>query len=169
MIYYGIFSSIQTYAAQIWGQIQSKHVNRIIKLQDRAIRIINFAKYCDSRNPLCHKSNILNFNDNLNLQNFLLVYDSLKGNLPSALNKTFTFVRDMHEHNTRSSVLNQVTLPKVKTQIYGLKSVIYQAGSFWNSIMKIYTQTNFLKKTKYFCKKVITKHLLENYNIIPTY
>ena len=43
MIYYGIFSSILTYAAQIWGQIQSKQVNRVIKLQDRAIRIINFA------------------------------------------------------------------------------------------------------------------------------
>ena len=87
MIYYGIFSSTLTYAAQIWGQIQNQHINRVIKLQDRAIRIINFARYCDSRNPLYLKSNILKFNDNLNLLNFLFVYDSLKCNLPSIFNK----------------------------------------------------------------------------------
>ena len=45
MIYYGIFSSILTYASQIWGQIENKQVNRVIKLQDRAIRIINFANF----------------------------------------------------------------------------------------------------------------------------
>ena len=164
MIYYGIFSSILTYAAQIWGQIQSKHINRVIKLQDRAIRIINFAQYCDSRNPLYHKSNILKFNDNLDLQNFLFVYDSLKGNLPVTLNKTYNFTSDLHDYNTRYSRLNQVVLPKVRTQVYGIKSVIFQAGSFWNNIIKTYPHIDFLNKSKSFCKKIVTKHILERYN-----
>ena len=50
MIYYGIFSSILTYAAQIWGQMQGKHVNRVLKLQDKALRIINFVNFWHTRN-----------------------------------------------------------------------------------------------------------------------
>ena len=37
-IYFGIFSSILTYSAQIWGQHHNNHVKRIIKLQDKAIQ-----------------------------------------------------------------------------------------------------------------------------------
>ena len=44
-IYYGIFSSILTYGCQIWGQTQNKNVNCVIKLQDKAIRIINFVQF----------------------------------------------------------------------------------------------------------------------------
>ena len=46
-IYFGIFSSIIMYGAQIWGQNHNIHVKWIIKLQEKAIRIINFAEYHD--------------------------------------------------------------------------------------------------------------------------
>ena len=50
-IYYGIFSSRLTYGSQIWGQIQNKHVKRLTQLQNKAIRIINFASYCSTVEP----------------------------------------------------------------------------------------------------------------------
>ena len=171
MIYYGIFSSTLTYAAQIWGQIQSKHVNRVIKLQDKAIRIINFANNYQSRNPLYLKSNILKFSDNIRLQNFLYVYDSIKGNLPSILNYNFKFLHDrydVYDQITRSSsLLNQVDLPNARTQVYGKMSVNYQSASYWNTIINTYPHIDFLDKPKSFCKKNIHKHLIENYNITP--
>ena len=34
-----------TYGCQIWGQSRSTHVNRISRLQNRAMRIINFETY----------------------------------------------------------------------------------------------------------------------------
>ena len=108
----------------------------------------------------------MKYNDNIKLQNFLFVYDSLKGNLPTVLNKTFTYSRDIHDHNTRNSSLNHLTLPKVNTSIYGLKSVIYQAGSFWNNITKSYPEIDFINKPKSFCKKFITKHLIEKYKTL---
>ena len=51
-IYYGIFSSLMMYGSIVWGQFTNKNVARITKLQDKVIRIINFANYTDSRNPL---------------------------------------------------------------------------------------------------------------------
>ena len=101
MIYFGIFSSIMTYSVQIWGQIESINVNRISKLQDKAIRIINFANFWNSRNPLYFKSKILKLSDRIKLQNFLYVYDSLKGNLPSVLNNNYRYIHNIHDYNTR--------------------------------------------------------------------
>ena len=39
-IYFGIFSSLLNYGAQVWGQHHNCHIKRIIKLQDKAIRKI---------------------------------------------------------------------------------------------------------------------------------
>ena len=47
-IYFGIFSSLLMYGAQIWCQHYNKHLKRIIKIQDKAIRIINFVEYRES-------------------------------------------------------------------------------------------------------------------------
>ena len=44
-IYFGIFASIMNYGAQIWGQHMNQHVLRVIKLQNKAIRIMNFAQF----------------------------------------------------------------------------------------------------------------------------
>ena len=85
-IYFGIFHSLLTYGGQIWGQIKNKHFHRLEMLQNKAIRIINFAAYRASVNPLYKNSKILKLSDVINLQNFLLVRDDLKGELPSALN-----------------------------------------------------------------------------------
>ena len=50
-IYYGIFSSSLTYGSQIWGQFQNKHIKRLAQLQNKAIRIINFASYQSAVEP----------------------------------------------------------------------------------------------------------------------
>ena len=48
-------------------KFQNKHINRILKLQDKAIRVINFAQYNESRSPLHKNSKVLKFNDNIAL------------------------------------------------------------------------------------------------------
>ena len=77
-IYFGIFSSILTSSAQIWGQHHNNHVKRVIKLQDKSIRIINFAEYREPTLNLYKKSKILKFTDNITLNNYMYVHDSLK-------------------------------------------------------------------------------------------
>ena len=162
-IYYGIFSSLMTYGSQIWGQFQNKYVNRILKLQDKAVRIINFGSSFDSRNPLYCKSKILKLSDNIKLLNFIFVYDSIKNNLPSIFNNNFTRVNKYHNHNTRYATKNTVALPKIKTQIYGIKSIKYQSSSSWNYFLGKFAGKQLLDQTRSFCKNIITQNLLENY------
>ena len=160
-IYYGIFSSILTYGCQIWGQVQNKNVNRVIKLQDKAIRIINFAHFNATTKILYYNSKILKFSDIVILSNFAYVHNSLKDNLPSVLNNNFFFSKNVHNYNTRGSSLNKIMLPKAKTNVYGLKSIRYASSIAWNNIVSCFGDTNLLMKSKHYCKKVITQHLLE--------
>ena len=134
-IYYGIFSSTLTYGCQIWGQIQNKYVNRVIKLQDKAIRIINFAYFNASTKLLYYNSKILKFSDNIKLLNFAYVHNSLKGNLPSVLNNNFIFSKDVHNYNTRGSSLNKIMIHKAKMKVYGLKSLNYESSIAWNCLV----------------------------------
>ena len=159
-IYYGIFSSILTYGSQVWGQIQNKNINRLIKLQDKAVRTINFAHYQQSRNPLYEKSKILKFTDNIKTLNFLFVI--LKGNVPTALN-CLNLVQNVHTYNTRASHQQHISLPNVKTQIYGIKSIKFQSAQIWNTLAKKYSKIEFVTKTKAFCKRFLTKYFLESY------
>ena len=78
------------YGSLVWDQIQNRYVNRITKLQDIAIRIINFASSFASRNQLYKKSRILKFSDNIQLSNFLLVHASSNHSLPKVFKDTST-------------------------------------------------------------------------------
>ena len=51
-IYCAIFSSHMTYRCQIWGQNCSAHLIKISKLQNRALRIINFEDFNDNPSTL---------------------------------------------------------------------------------------------------------------------
>ena len=96
------------------------NTNRILKLQDKAIRVINLAQFNESRSPLYKNSKVLKFNDNVALLNFMYVFDSIKGNLPTILNYNFNPILNLHSYKTRCAEQHQMTLPQVKTQIYGL-------------------------------------------------
>ena len=120
------------YGSQIWGNNHNIHINRIIKLQDKALRILNFAHYRTPTSPLYKKSKILKFRDNITLNNFVFVHDSFKGILPHILNNNFVYLQNLHDHNTRISSLYHVKLPESNTLIYRINSITGQSARAWN-------------------------------------
>ena len=52
-IYYSLFNSHLIYACEIWGQIQNNTLfQRILRLQEKALRIINFKQHDTPSDPL---------------------------------------------------------------------------------------------------------------------
>ena len=162
-VYHAIFSSLMSYSAQIYGQSANKHVNRISKLQDKAIRIINFANFKTSRSNLYKQSKILKFFDQVKLLNFLFVHDCLNYNVPLALNNNFKLQGNRHSYMTKASLQNQVSLPKSNTQTYGIKSIMYQSCHIWNSMMDKHANKNLLIKSRNFCKRFIVLNMINDY------
>ena len=162
-IYFGIFSSILMYGAQIWGQCHNNHVKRVIKLQEKAIRIINFAEYHQPTSNLFNNSKILKFQDSISLKNFLYVHNSLKGHLPSIFTNKFEYLQEIHNHNTRISTLHCVKLPKSRTLAYGINSITGQSVRAWNYFQVNSSHDNLHLKSKGICKRLITNFILNSY------
>ena len=162
-IYFGIFSSLLTYGSQIWGQFCNKHICRLQRIQNKALRIINFANFRDPSTPLYHKSEILKISDHIKLQNFLFVHNALRGDLPLPLKNSFQIAAETHSLNTRGALQHKLLLPKARTQNYGLNSIKYKSAAFWNYIAGILPDKNFYLQTRNVCKKGITKYLIDTY------
>ena len=152
-----------TYCIQVWGQTFNKHISRIQRIQNKAIRIINFADFKDASTPLYHKSKILKATDHVKLQNFLHVHSSFKGSLPLPLKDDFQAITDTYSFNTRGATQSKIILPKVRTQNYGIYSIKYQSAAFWNVIMSEFPEEKLQTKSKFSCKKMITKRIIDGY------
>ena len=71
-IYHAIFSSHMIYSCQVFGQHHSAPMNKISKLQNRALRIINFEDYQATANPLYKRESILKISDHVKTQNIIM-------------------------------------------------------------------------------------------------
>ena len=131
MIYYGIFSSILTYASQIWGQ-HERIVNKLQILQNKALRVMYFCAPRSSANPLFKDSKILKLADFILLQNILFVHDNLRNKLPASLSDKFTFTNT--GNSTRNVRNNQLNSLKTRTNLYGSKSIESRCIDNWNSV-----------------------------------
>ena len=163
----GIFIDLQkafdTVDHFIWGLRRSNHFIRLERLQNKAIKIINFANFYDPILSLYKESKILKLSDNIKLLNFLYVLDDINHNIPPALENTFQLVANSHDYQTRKSVHHNVAVPNVRTTIYGLKSIKYQSCQEWNVFINHFKDNLLHTKSKSVCKKIICNFFFNTY------
>ena len=137
-IYHAIFSSHMVYGAQVWGQSLCKHNDNILRLQNKAMRILSFANYRDDANPHYIKHKILKISDHVQLQNCLFVYDYIKENLPDSFSDYFTKTKDFYMTETVNSGLGCLFTPFAHTTRYGLNSITRKCITSWNYFSKLF-------------------------------
>ena len=109
------FSSHLTCGCQIWGQSSTLHVNKIIKLQNRVLRIINFHAYDANPDALYRRNKILKLEDFIKLQSCLLVHDYMNNTLPSCFQDYYSKQNCMNYNvQTRNSTLGCLFVPNKK-------------------------------------------------------
>ena len=106
------------------------NIKRIANLQNKAIWIIIFPHY--QEHGIYYKgSNILKINDIVKWNNFLPAHDHFHNNLPVTFNNLFSYTKNIHSRDTRGSKQQQISLPKVNINDYGINSIKYQAIKTW--------------------------------------
>ena len=109
-IYFAIFDSYLSYCCLVWYQNFST-IQRIIILQKKAIRIINFQPRSFHTSPLFKQNSILKFQDKICLENILFISKYLNNLSPSIFNTWFSFSSDQHNCETsRSTQSNLIKL-----------------------------------------------------------
>ena len=107
-IYFAIFDSYLSYCCLVWAQNCST-IRRIVILQKKAIRIINYQPRNSHTSHLFKQSSILKFQDKICLENILFVSKSLNDLSPSVFNAWFRFSSDHHNYETSSSLHGKLT------------------------------------------------------------
>ena len=135
-IYFAIFNSHLIYACEIWGQEQKNTLfEKLIKLQEKALRTINFKNFDENANILFKDNKILKISDFISYKNTLLVRNSInRENLP-IFNEMFTTLNTDHNHNKRAR--NLLDIPLSQTTHYGVNSIKTKPISSWNTVQRI--------------------------------
>ena len=110
-IYNALFESHMRYICQIWGQTRNQNISDVVKLQKKAVRIINFSGKYTSTKPLFSKLKILSFDEIVSPQNCLLALNVLNNEVPKALQELFKNTTNQHYCNTRGAYHNKLNLP----------------------------------------------------------
>ena len=134
----------------------------MIKLQDKSIRLINFAKYHEPPSKLYQTSKILKFEDLIRINNYFHVHDSINRKLPPSLQDQFHYIHENHAHQTKLSTQYCVKVPKSNTVTYGINSITGQAARSWNFFhMEIKKNLHIMSRPV--CKEEITKFIFNSY------
>ena len=163
MIYHGIFSSILMYGCQIWGQA-NQPVITLGRIQNKALRIINFVHPRSAINILYHGCKILKLEDNIKLLNFLFAHDSFTNNLPSVLCNKLHLSENCHPLNIRNVQYKPFIIPTVRTTVFGSNSIKSKSVLIWNLLNRQFNFHKLLIKKRNFCKGLIKNHLVESYS-----
>ena len=117
-IYYSIFNShFLIYGCEVWGQNQ-----RLQKLQEKAVCLINFETNTNVVGRLLKDSNILKLTDFIKYKYALFIRNSLrKENIP-IFNEFYTLLNQNHVYNTRGSTNQMLIVPQIQTTHYGKHS-----------------------------------------------
>ena len=117
-IYFAISDSHINYANLIWGQ-NLHALSRIIILQKKALRIMNFQSRDSHSSPLFKSNHILKLEDKILIENIIFVNKSFNNLLPPIYKSWFTFRSDVHNDQTVSSTADKIFKPLYRTDSYG--------------------------------------------------
>jgi hypothetical protein len=107
LIYNSLINSHISYCVLAWGFCST----RIIKLQKKAIRIINTAKYNAHTEPLFKRSKILKFEDLFKYKALQFFFKYKAGTIPKYFRNMFEGTAPSHNYDTRSHDIVRPLLP----------------------------------------------------------
>jgi len=121
MLYYSLIYPYILYCVTVWGGTFQIHLNPLILLQERAIRIMNNASFLDHTTPLFYKSGTLKVVD---VYNYSLALHMFKNNRPVLFQRT-------HSQSTRC---RSDLIPPFQRLTTTQHSVDFNGCKLWNEL-----------------------------------
>ena len=172
MIYFSLIYPHLLYGVPIWGNADNTHLNSLLILQKKAVRIISnkdknihklyklpgnpdtywlmdtFVK--EPSSPIFNDLNILKIHDIFNIATLNFVYESIKQINPRQFHEYYHY--PTNDRNTAANRKHNLDTPQMRTVTYGIKSIKYTGCILWNNLPdKIRTspsKKSFTKLTK---------------------
>lgn len=155
-IYYSLVYSHLIYGCSLWGNNYDSPLSQLIRLQNKAVRIMNDTPLRDPITPYYANSGLLKFRDIVKLYTCLIFYEHLSENKPS--NFPVPLVSEQHNYFTRGASAQQLLIPFSRINIRKFCPTVI-GKYYWNAlpvcIRDLTTKTAF--------KKALRKYYLAQY------
>jgi len=173
-LYYSLVYPYLIYAIEVWGSAGNTHLNKLLILQKRIVRLITYSDKRQedysffSSDPLFYIMEIHKIQDIFKIMIAKFIFNCLNEKNPVNFHSWYILTTQMHKHNTRSKFIDiqnhtltrTLFVPTARTSKYGLKLLKVQGPKIWNKIppvLRISTSIiGFIKNYK--------KNLLNSYN-----
>ena len=165
-LYYSLFNSDLIYACEIWGRNQTNPLfKRLLLLQGKAIRPINFQPQTSTSNDLFKESRILKISDYVNYRYFVFARKSLRKENLQIFNNTFTPLSINHNNKTCAATNHLVHILETNYSLWNLfYSMTFSSSVTWNMLLRN-TNQNFLDcKINEFKRTIIQTYLAKYSN-----
>ena len=138
------------YCDVVWGNCGVNNQNVLQKVQNRAARIINHAKWDSPSEENLNKLNWITLDQKRNDNIAIMMFKILNGHAPAYLSQKFSFRN--HGYNTRSGSLH-LNVPQPKTDSMK-RSFAYRGAVCWNSLPHEHKHCTTLSTFK----RILTNH-----------
>ena len=158
LLYNSLVLPYLNYCAVVWGTNYPSRLEKLIKLQKRAIRIIDHKPFLFPTSNLFAKYKILKFPDLVKEQSIMILLSYINETLPEPIAQMF---RIHNPVNTRATRHFQVPYSASNYRSFTLS---YSAPKNWNTIIgHIYRDLASVPKNKFTLKKHVRKYLINKY------
>ena len=162
-IYNSLISPYISYSLIAWSQAFKSHFEKILIIQKRAVRLINFLPFRTHAIPYFAQSNILPITMLYFKLSSILILDITTDSAPQNICNLFISTQDIHQYNTRSAssgnyFINHSRLNHQKSSF----SIV--GAKIWNSIPESYsTLPKHIFKKKIQVLLFVTLETLDSY------
>ena len=132
-LYYSFIYPYMTYCVEVWGSSPVTHIESIIKVQKKAVRIITFSPFRAPSKPLFQSLNVLTFPEIYTFAVLSFMHKYHFNKLPVCFNNFLSLTGSTHNINTRSN--NSLNYNIARCRLRLSSNFIKNKGPFfWNSL-----------------------------------
>ena len=140
MLYFALFHSHLTYCPIILSCTSNSNINRILKLQKKAVRTITRNDYNSHTKPIFIELNILPYNKLLIFSKLIFMHSVHYHYCPTSFDNTWQHNVELNgNYNLRNQSNYTLTFPRIEQF---KKSPLYSLPFLWNSLEDVKLQQN---------------------------
>ena len=132
LLYHTLLEPHLTYCCSVWSSPhKTGNLDRILRLQKAAVRIITCSSYLSHSNPLFYKLKILKIYELSHLSKLVFMFKSVHNLLPNQFCNYFMTVDQTHSYNTRTASNYVVPYARTASRAHNLQVL---GPRLWNSL-----------------------------------
>ena len=133
LIYFSLVHPHLLYGLPISGSTFPTYLQKLLRLQNKAVRIISNCNSKTSTTPLFYQYKILKIQDLYYLEIAKIMHQYSNKHLPICFTSFFTQTSSIHNRSARSNIRNNLYLPHFLWSRCQ-RSIKFQGAKIWNSI-----------------------------------